>query len=197
MTIKDHFRKADREKTVELNRREYGPSYDRFKWLDEGDAEKASRERENILASLPGDVHRSFCDTKVHSVDLSPGCLLCGQGAWSCLFINSICNASCFYCPTEQPSKSEPTTNGIPFQSPQTYVDYLKKFRIGGVGISGGEPFLTFDRTMQFVSTIKRHLGSRVYLWMYTNGILATEERLRKLRDAGLDEIRFDITANA
>jgi pyruvate formate-lyase activating enzyme-like uncharacterized protein len=188
-------RKAYKVKMIELNRREYGPSYDLFKWLDERDAGKASRERDEILASLPGDVQFKFCDTKLHSGDLSPGCLLCGQGAWSCLFINSTCNASCFYCPTEQVAKSEPMTNGIPFSSPQDYVDYIDRFNISGVGISGGEPFLTFDRTMVFVTKIKKKFGSKVYLWLYTNGIAATEEKLKLLGDAGLDEIRFDITS--
>ena len=87
-------------------------------------------------------------------------------------------------------------TNGIPFPSAQDYVDYIQKFKIGGVGISGGEPFLTNDRTMLFVTRIKKQFGPKVYLWMYTNGNLVTEEKLKELRDAGLDEIRFDITAN-
>src|SRR5690606_31762738 len=34
-----------------------------------------------------------------------------------------------------------------------------------------------------------------LYIWMYTNGILATKEKLRLLAEAGLNEIRFDIGA--
>ncbi|MCJ7596234.1 MAG: radical SAM protein, partial [Desulfobacterales bacterium] len=117
-------------------------------------------------------------------------------GEWSCLFINSICNARCFYCPTEQPSKSEPMTNGIRFANPQDYADYIEKFNIRGVGLSGGEPLLTFDRTLQFLTKIKRRFGDTVHVWLYTNGILATREKFKRLKEAGLDEVRFDISAN-
>jgi hypothetical protein len=35
-----------------------------------------------------------------------------------------------------------------------------------------------------------------VYTWLYTNGILATREKLAALREGGLDEIRFDLSAD-
>ncbi len=34
-----------------------------------------------------------------------------------------------------------------------------------------------------------------MHVWLYTNGTLATVDILTQLRDAGLDEIRFDIGA--
>ena len=184
-----------KEKLLALNRREYGETYNRLRWVTSDEAEKASQERQRILGALTSKARFAFHDTKISSGPLSPGCHLCGAGSWSCLFINSLCNARCFYCPSEQTSRSEPTTNGIVFAHPQDYLDYLERFGFAGVSISGGEPFLTFDKTLLFVSKIKRKFGSRMYVWLYTNGIAATREKLERLRDAGLDEIRFDISA--
>ena len=126
---------------------------------------------------------------------LSPGCRICGQGAWSCLFINGKCNCRCFYCPTAQDSVSIPTTNRISFDKPRDYVDYVRHFDFKGISISGGEPLLTFDRSLHYVEAARRELGKKPYIWLYTNGTLATMDRLEKLRDAGLNEIRFDISA--
>ena len=36
---------------------------------------------------------------------------------------------------------------------------YMEKFKIRGVGLSGGEPLLTFDRTLQFLTRIKKRSG--------------------------------------
>jgi hypothetical protein len=46
-----------------------------------------------------------------------------------------------------------------------------------------------------YVEAVKARSDGRVYVHVYSNGILATRERLATLRDAGVDEIRFDITA--
>jgi pyruvate formate-lyase activating enzyme-like uncharacterized protein len=74
-------------------------------------------------------------------------------------------------------------------------VGYLERMGIKGVGLSGGEPFLTFERTLLFASKIKRRFGEGIYLWIYTNGIAVTPDGLKSLKDAGLDEIRFDLSA--
>ncbi len=104
-----------REKAIELNKREYGETYGLFKWVTPEEAERASRERDRILRSMQGRVSLGFNGTKVYWGELSPGCRLCAAGSWSCLFINGICNAKCFCCPTGQTSRSEPTTSGIPY----------------------------------------------------------------------------------
>lgn len=180
---------------IQRNREEYASIYDALRWVAPDKAEHATEERTELLSQLLHRILWSYSETKPYCHDLSPGCKMCGNGTWSCLFINGICNARCFYCPTEQTSADVPTTSSIQFKHPSDYVDYLKAFDFKGVSISGGEPFLTFNRTMQFISAVKRHFGDRIYLWLYTNGILATRGKCLQLRDAGVDEIRFNIGA--
>jgi pyruvate formate-lyase activating enzyme-like uncharacterized protein len=90
---------------------------------------------------------------------------------------------------------SRPETQGIAFDTPEQYIEYIKKFGFKGIGLSGGEPLLTFATTIDFLSKIKKELGDSVYVWMYTNGTRLTPEKVMKLAEAGLDEIRFDLTA--
>jgi pyruvate formate-lyase activating enzyme-like uncharacterized protein len=187
---------SSKEEYVEMNKREYNQKYPLLNWVSAEEAEKSTRTREKIIGSLAATAHSASVNTKLFTRSLSPGCQLCGRGKWSCLFINGICNTRCFYCPTAQPSKGEPTTSTIRFLSPHDYLDYIEKFKFTGVSISGGEPLLTFDRTLRFVSTIKRRFGNGIYLWLYTNGIMVTRDKLKALADAGLDEIRFNISAN-
>ncbi len=162
-------------------------------WLHPGQAAQAERLRRGLLAG--GGMDYRFNRTKPVFRRLSPGCSLCGEGAWSCLFINNLCNAGCFFCPTNQDNRDEPGTSTLTFSDPEDYADYLGRFGFRGASISGGEPLLGFDRTLSFVTTIKERLGDDIYLWMYTNGTLLTRDRVRRLADAGLDEIRFNIVA--
>lgn len=180
---------------IECNKREYAERYDGLKWLPEDEACSASELRKEILSYLETRVRFGCKHSKLDCSKMSKGCEICGQGGWSCMFINGKCNCRCFYCPTEQNEIDIPTTNGVKFAKPADYVDYIDKFGFKGVSISGGEPLLTFDKTLSFVSAVKRKFGEKIYLWLYTNGTLASGDMLSKLRDAGLDEIRFDIGA--
>ena len=189
-------REHSRNQTREMNRQEYADSYHLMQWVSPEEARQASDRRETLLADLPPSVRIGYCRTKVHSHGLSPGCRICGRGSWSCLFINGKCNARCFYCPSPQPSLGEPETNGIRFSNAQDYADYLAAFRFSGMSISGGEPLLTVDRSTNFISKAKKKFGPALHVWLYTNGILVSGDKLKQLKEAGLDEIRFDITAD-
>ena len=180
------------------NRKEYAAAYDSIKWLTPEAAVSAFKARESLVASIfdHSGSKWAFSNTKLFTHALSPGCRLCGQGTWSCLFINGICNASCFYCPSSQNDPGIPTTNSIAFKNPKDYADYVNRFNIQGVSFSGGEPFLTFDRVLSFLETLKTHADHPVYTWIYTNGILVTRDKLVALQERGLDEIRFDISAD-
>ena len=180
---------------IEQNRQEYGERYGLLNWVSDPAARAAEGQRQDMLARLHDRVSYGFNDTKIDCRHLSPGCALCGQGLWSCLFINGRCNCRCFYCPTAQEEIGLPTTNTLTFPEPQPYLEYLQEFGFRGVSLSGGEPFLTFDLALEFVRAIKKRFAGGMYLWMYTNGTLTHADQFRQLRDAGLDEIRFDIGA--
>lgn len=184
-----------RKKLIDQNRREYGLYYDQLKKVSYYTAMEMENRRDLLTVQHEHVVDFCFNRTKPYVHDISPGCKLCGEGEWSCLFMNNRCNCTCFYCPAPQISDHLPETQGMSFDDPATYVAYLKKFGFKGASISGGEPLLTFDLTLNFLREIKKAMGNEIYLWLYTNGALLTKQKAKMLADTGLDEIRFDLSA--
>ncbi len=181
-------------------RKEYADAYDTMTWLTPEKAVQATRARDALIHDIfkyagSGPQWR-FSETKLTIHGISPGCRFCGQGEWSCLFINGICNARCFYCPSAQNQKGHPMTSTLEFRTPEDYVDYVERFDIQAVSFSGGEPLMTFDRVVQYLKSLRARISRPLYIWMYTNGLLATQDKLKTLADNGLDEIRFDISAD-
>jgi len=182
-----------RDRLIEANAREYGPLFNYINWIDEDRTRTATQERTRLLQS-PG-LNVSCLGTKIHHGPLSPGCRQCADMAWSCLFISGRCNGRCFYCPTPQNTDDPPMSGSVPFHRAQDYADFVRFFGFGGASISGGEPFLDFEKSLAYVQALRRTCGPDLHIWLYTNGILVTENRLRLLAEAGLNEIRFDIGA--
>ena len=56
------------------------------------------------------------------------------------------------------------------------------------------EPFMEIEKYYGFIRKLSE---AGVYQHLYTNGTLATEENLRALGEAGLDELRFNLGATA
>lgn len=187
----------ERERLIISNEFEYGRNSAYFNWITEAEAQAATEERSALVKEIKDlGAQFEFLGSKADSRFLSRGCRLCGEGSWSCLFINGSCNASCFYCPSRQDDAViKPTTNTLEFDTPQKYAQYVNFFGFKGVSFSGGEPFLTFDRTLNYLKEVRKHCSSDIYVWLYTNGSLVKEDQLKMLNDAGLNEIRFDIGA--
>lgn len=183
--LKDRLKRA--------NAQEYGSLYPFINWIDGEKAAWAENERQ-CLATAPG-VLVSCRGTKIHHGPLSPGCQQCAAQAWSCLFISGRCNGRCFYCPTPQNADDPPMSGSVAFLRAADFAAYVRFFGFGGASISGGEPFLEFGASLDYVRTLRQTCGPDLHIWLYTNGILATAGRLRQLAQAGLDEIRFDIGA--
>lgn len=55
------------------------------------------------------------------------------------------------------------------------------------------EPFMEIEK---YYSVIKKFKQAKIHQHLYTNGLLATEETLKALGEAGLDEIRFNLGAS-
>lgn len=169
--------------------------WDKLVWLNSNQARKAQEKRDALTEKLGNNL--LFKDTKPFHNRISNGCKLCGLGQWSCLFITGKCNAGCFYCPTSQTTDHLPSTQNLNFESAAAYAEYVNRLGFKAVSFSGGEPLLFFDRTLEYLKQVRKKCRPEIYVWMYTNGILADSAKLHKLASAGLNEIRFDIGATA
>ena len=187
--------KIAEQKFIAANVAEYGPLIDANRWVDSDGISTAEAKRARLLNEAARFLQVSAKQTKPHLGDLSPGCRICTEGQWSCLFINGKCNCRCFYCPTDQNDISVPTTNRVPFATAQDYAEYVQRLGFRGVSISGGEPLMTFKRTLAYIQAVRQTIGPHLHIWMYTNGTLVTADHLHELKAAGLNEIRFDISA--
>ncbi len=74
-------------------------------------------------------------------------------------------------------------------------VDLLLSIQQKPTGISYVylEPFMEIEK---YYPVIKKFRAAGIHQHMYTNGTLATEENLRALGEAGLDELRFNLGAS-
>ncbi len=164
--------------------------------LSDEEAQLANKKRVALLASIERRSASEFGGSKPCSGDISPGCRTCGQGTWSCLFLNRICNATCGFCPGDMDHKHAPAqAERIVFQTGAEYAAYIQRFGFHGVSFSGGEAFLTFDRLREFLAALRAGVDRDLYIWAYTNGRVATPEMLRTAVDEGLNEVRFNIAA--
>jgi len=149
--------------------------------------------RNMFLEELNGAI--LFNNTKPYYNHISKGCLLCGSGGWSCLFITGKCNAGCFYCPAPQTMDETPESQRIKFETPESYAEYISYFGYKGVSFSGGEPLLFPERTIKYLKEVRKRCPQEIYTWLYTNGIQSNPQLFKKLSEAGLNEVRFDIGA--
>ncbi len=192
---------VNKQENIKQIKKVMGWAYPHIRKLSSEKLEQINKIRDGLLKECEnkGAKYYSKNKSKIYSYDMSPGCKICAEGTWSCLFFANSCTRNCFFCPhlmTKVPNKSEPCqTYNIKFHSPKDYADYLTKFNFKGVGFSGGEPFLVFDKLLNYIEEIRRRIGKDTYLWAYTNGDLATTDNLKKLKSAGLNELRFNLAA--
>jgi pyruvate formate-lyase activating enzyme-like uncharacterized protein len=124
-------------------------------------------------------------------VNISKGCQLCQQGKWLCIFITYECNAQCHFCPS--PFKNDRIHSAFGNKKDEI-LRYLINNDFEGISFSGGDPFVVFDRLMEWLLFFKKKLPN-YYYWVYTNGLNVDEQKLKLLSEGGMDEIRFNIAA--
>jgi pyruvate formate-lyase activating enzyme-like uncharacterized protein len=130
--------------------------------------------------------------------ELPQGCNFCTKGSKMVLFVTGLCDSSCYYCPISQ----EKTGRDVVFADEMPVTDeadilFEAKSIMGeGAGISGGDPLCELDRTLKYIRLLKQEYGSNFHLHLYTSQTDVSENILRKLHDAGLDEIRFHPQTN-
>jgi len=120
------------------------------------------------------------------------GCRLCIRGAKLVLFVTGLCERGCYYCPLSERRRNRDVVyaNERPLKSGRDVIVEAKLIDALGTGLTGGDPSLRFGRTLRLLRLLKRRFGKRHHVHMYTGGELSPE-KLRELKRAGLDEVRF------
>jgi pyruvate formate-lyase activating enzyme-like uncharacterized protein len=125
--------------------------------------------------------------------NLPLGCQLCATGSKMVLFITGLCESSCYYCPLspEKAGKDVVFADELPVSSEDDILFEVDAIRGEGVGISGGDPLCTLERTLRYIHLLKSRYGSDFHIHLYTSNTTVSLEEITELKKAGLDEIRF------
>lgn len=122
---------------------------------------------------------------------LAKGCEHCIEGSKMVLFISGRCNTGCFYCPVsfEKKGKDVIYANEMRVSDRSEIIAEAESMDATGTGITGGDPLLCIDRTINAIRMLKEHFGKEHHIHLYTSTM--DVEKVSRLIDAGLDEIRF------
>ena len=123
---------------------------------------------------------------------LSDGCLCCQKGAKMVLFVTGLCGKDCFFCPLSESRKNIDVifANERRVLSDADILDEAHSMNAEGTGITGGEPLLKPEAVLHYISLLKKTFGRSHHIHMYS-AMAPEDDILRRLAEAGLDEIRF------
>ncbi|HUU76530.1 MAG TPA: radical SAM protein [Methanoregulaceae archaeon] len=122
---------------------------------------------------------------------LSPGCILCHEGAKMVLFLTGTCSHTCWYCPLSKERKGHDRiyANELMISDPDEAVKEALRMSALGTGITGGEPLEKLERVVRFSRRLKEEFGPAHQIHLYTS-IPPTDEHLRAIKGL-VDEIRL------
>ncbi|ACV25059.1 radical SAM protein [Methanocaldococcus fervens] len=126
---------------------------------------------------------------------LPEGCKQCVRGEKLVLFITGICNNNCYYCPLSEKRKNKDViyANERLLTTVGEAIEEAKLCSSKGVGITGGNPLLKINRTVKFLNALKNEFDE-FHSHLYATPETVDEEKLKLLKEAGLDEIRLHPT---
>lgn len=125
--------------------------------------------------------------------ELAEGCKSCVKGEKLVLFITGACPRKCWYCPVAD-DKMQNDFIYANEEKVSTIEEVIKEAKLcnsKGMGITGGDPLTKVNRCVDYIKALKKEFGKRFHIHLYTSFILVNEKNLKKLYEAGLDEIRF------
>ncbi|MDF2626947.1 MAG: radical family protein [Symbiobacteriaceae bacterium] len=156
------------------------------------EAEVAAR-RQSLRAK--GAIFRNN-DHSIYTGRISPACEACQKGVGSLTFYVSLkCHRKCFYCFNHNQEDYQLHT-----ETKRDVVAEVDEFAATGLGLShvaltGGEPLLYPQETMDFFAAAGQRFPG-VHTRLYTSGDQIDREMLSRLKESGLQEIRFSVRAH-
>lgn len=157
---------------------------------------------DRLMADIP---HLKTLENRTYYVGaderFSKGCRSCLTGTGlSAVRKTNKCNLACRFCYDYGEMDSIPPIGegmweigGTRFYEKD--IDLLLSIQRKPTGVSYVylEPFIEIEK---YYGVISKFRQAQVHQHMYTNGTLATEENLKALGEAGLDELRFNLGAS-
>ncbi|MBS3116057.1 radical SAM protein [Candidatus Woesearchaeota archaeon] len=125
--------------------------------------------------------------------ELPSGCRYCVKGEKLVLFVTGLCPRRCYFCPVSDAKFDQDVTfaNERKVEKEEDLLEEAKAMNAFGAGFTGGDPLTKIERTIQYIRKLKESYGSEFHIHLYTSLNLVTREKLQRLCNAGLDEIRF------
>lgn len=124
---------------------------------------------------------------------LSKACVECTGNEGSETFSTTFkCHRDCYFCFNRNQADYEKFfREGCPWREGLAR-SASENETLACIGLTGGEPLLDIDSSIEFLEEAKAKFPE-AHLRMYTSGDLLTEDGARRLKDVGLDEIRFSV----
>ena len=160
------------------------------------------RRQQELMARIPGLKSLQGRTLFVGPEEkFSPGCRSCLTGTGlSAIRKTNRCNIQCKFCYNYGELDCQPPIGegmweigGSKYREEDVPLLLSMGNRPTGVSYVYLEPFMEIEK---YYGIIRRFHEAGVHQHMYTNGTLATEENLRALGEAGLDELRFNLGAS-
>ena len=122
------------------------------------------------------------------------GCIQCQKGSKMVLFVTGRCHWGCDYCPLSDNRRETPDmfANERRCSNWEEVIEEARAMRATGTGITGGDPMLDFEKTIEAIQVLKKEMGNDHHIHCYTS-IPIGAEKAKQLAIAGLDEIRFHL----
>jgi hypothetical protein len=120
------------------------------------------------------------------------GCKLCVKGEKMVLFVTGLCSRGCDFCPLSKMRKNIDNVyaNERKVESINDLIEEVKISGAKGCSLTGGDPLLKMNRTIELASKLKKTFGKKFHIHIYVSTKMVTEDRLKRL-SAVVDEIRF------
>ena len=122
------------------------------------------------------------------------GCVQCQIGSKLVLFVTGKCHWGCDYCPLSENRRESPDmfANERRCSTWEDVIEEGKAMRATGTGITGGDPMLDMEKSLEAVKQLKAAFGKEHHIHLYTS-IPFAADRAADFGAAGLDEIRFHL----
>lgn len=121
---------------------------------------------------------------------LPVGCQHCREGSKMVLLVTGRCKGACWYCPLSEKKKGKDViyTNEKLVEFNEEIVEEAELIDATGTGITGGDPLIC-EETFEYIKILKAHFGPEHHIHLYTQ--ITDMDKIRRVIEAGLDEIRF------